>query len=188
MPEGNAAIRVLFFLLGAALIVAGCGALLRDEPPASGEIPRPPQQSWGNGKSAGSSDEGVSAGENGVQVPQGSEFSLAVLRRDRDRLKREVDQLRSERDRRDAERRLSEDFLADLFRAIEKENYPQALSSLDRFLRSNPGHPLSRRVSEIRPAVEKLQSMAAEREGLREEIRKLKEIQIHFDTLRKQGL
>jgi outer membrane protein assembly factor BamD (BamD/ComL family) len=115
-----------------------------------------------------------------MKSSQSEPLTVAALRRDRVRLKGEVEQLRGQR-------QLMDDFLANLFGALEKEDYPQALAYIDRFLRTHSGHPLLERVSNLRIAVERIQSIATERESLRQEIRKLKDIQFKFEGLRKEG-
>ena len=183
---GKGSARTSSVLVGVLLILAGCDPL-REAPPPAGQVPKPPAQTSRDAERDGSAGGTASPTENGKRLPDGSGITVAALRRDRDRLKREVGRLRGERARWNTERRVTEDFLADFFRALDKEDYPQALTSINQFLRTHPGHPLSRRLAGLRPAVEKLQSVAAEREALRDEIRKLKDIQIRFDDIRKEG-
>lgn len=184
-PEGKASAWTASLLLGVLLLIpAGCGGGVRDGLPPPPGAPRPPVSSPGEGLARNGPE--TSAGKDGGRSSEGSGVSVAALRRDRDRLREEVEHLRSERARWDAGRRLVEDLLAALFRALEKGDYDGALVSIDQFLRVHPEHPMRQQVSELRPAVEKLRAVAAERQTLREEIQKLKDIQLRFDALRKE--
>ncbi|MBI2880057.1 MAG: hypothetical protein HYY21_00610 [Candidatus Tectomicrobia bacterium] len=188
-PEGKASARTASLLLGVLLLLpAGCGGGVRDGLPPPPGAPRPSVSSPGDAAREGLARNGpeTSAGKDGGRSSEGSGVSVAALRRDRDRLREEVERLRSERARWDAGRRLVEDLLAILFRALEKGDYDGALVSIDQFLRVHPEHPMRQQVSELRPAVEKLRTVAAERQTLREEIQKLKDIQLRFDALRKE--
>ena len=150
-------------VLVAALLLSGC-APLRERMGASGSGWPSSSEGTGNGK------------DDGSEEP----LTMAALRRDRIRLKGEVERLRGQQ-------LLVDDFLENLFGALEKEDFPQALAFIDRFLRTHPGHPWGARVANLRIAVERIQAVATERENLRQEIRKLKDIQFQFEGLRKEG-
>lgn len=159
--------RIHFYVLVSVLLLFGC-APLRERLGAPGGGWSPSSQGAEDGRDAG------------MESSQSEPLTMAALRRDRIRLKGEVEKLRGQR-------HLLDDFLGNLFGALENEDYPQALAFIDRFLRTYPGHPLIDRVSNLRMAVERIQAVATEREGLRQEIRKLKDIQLKFEGLRKEG-
>ncbi len=181
--------KAVFSLGVSLLIITGCGPALKENVARDRTAP-PPRHRADNGARADASviKKTDARGGGKVEGPSRTERdSVAALRRDRDRLRRELNRLYGERERRDAELRLTKDFLADLFGALDAEDYSRALASIDRFLRAHPGHSLRPPVSALRPTVEKLQTGAAKREALREEIRRLKDIQFRFDDLRKEG-
>ena len=179
--------KTIFPLAAALIILVGCGPAVKERTsPARTSGRRPPADAARGGDSAARKPDPRSVG--GAEKPKrNSPDSPDALRRDRDRLRRELSRLYGERRRRDAELGVTKDFLADMFGALQSEDYPRAMASIDRFLRAHPGHSLGPPISALRPTVEKLQAGAAEREALREEIRSLKDIQFRFDNLSKEG-